>query len=194
MTALMGCSGNAASEASTQESLSSSAETSSKESKEADTAESKETEAEESASKENDSNEKASENSSSEASVKDTGANSATSKSGKDTKASTADASVDNAAGSNDSSKMAAAKDLTQKAKDTIASLHAADYQNYSGAALADLETILGTNHTWEETKGCLEDGGDMGLAVWTAADGTTVTAQCSKDAGSDTWTVQFIF
>lgn len=74
------------------------------------------------------------------------------------------------------------------------ATLSAADYQSYSGGNLTALEAALGTNHTWEVTKGCLVDGGDMGLAVWTAADGTAITAQCEMNAGSTDWIVKFVF
>ena len=82
----------------------------------------------------------------------------------------------------------------TTVATDIPATLSAADYQSYSGGNLSALEAVLGTNHTWEVTKGCLVDGGDMGLAVWTAADGTAITAQCEMNAGSTEWIVKFVF
>nr|MCR5391488.1 hypothetical protein [Lachnospiraceae bacterium] len=82
----------------------------------------------------------------------------------------------------------------TTVATNIPATLSAADYQSYSGGNLSALEAVLGTNHTWEVTKGCLVDGGDMGLAVWTAADGSAITAQCEMNAGSTEWIVKFVF
>ena len=86
------------------------------------------------------------------------------------------------------------ATEETTVASNIPATLSAVDYQSYSGGNLTALEAALGTNHTWEVTKGCLVDGGDMGLAVWTAADGTAITAQCEMNAGSTDWIVKFVF
>ena len=76
----------------------------------------------------------------------------------------------------------------------TLATVDPFAYQSYVEKNISELESVLGTNHTWEVTKGCLTDGGDMGIATWTAADGTTLGAQCEMAAGTSDWIIKFIF
>ena len=58
----------------------------------------------------------------------------------------------------------------------------------YVGQSFSALEAACGSNYTWMEDIGCLDDGGDLATANY-----GSFTVQCTRSPGGD-WIVQYVF